>query len=69
MNVKTLVFNPFQENTYIVWSKSGECAIIDPGMMYRNEYQDISAFIEEKGLTPTHLLNTHMHIDHVAGNE
>lgn len=69
MNVKTLVFNPFQENTYIVWSKSGECAIIDPGMMYRNEYQAISAFIEEKGLTPTHLLNTHMHIDHVAGNE
>lgn len=69
MNVKTLVFNPFQENTYIVWSKSGECAIIDPGMMHRNEYQAISAFIEEKGLTPTHLLNTHMHIDHVAGNE
>lgn len=69
MNVKTLVFNPFQENTYIVWSKSGECAIIDPGMMYHNEYQAISAFIEEKGLTPTHLLNTHMHIDHVAGNE
>lgn len=69
MNVKTLVFNPFQENTYIVWSKSRECAIIDPGMMYHNEYQAISAFIEEKGLTPTHLLNTHMHIDHVAGNE
>lgn len=69
MNVKTLVFNPFQENTYIVWSKSGECAIIDPGMMYSSECQAISAFIEEKGLTPTHLLNTHMHIDHVAGNE
>lgn len=69
MNIKTLVFNPFQENTYIVWSKSRECAIIDPGMMYHNEYQAISAFIEEKGLTPTHLLNTHMHIDHVAGNE
>lgn len=69
MNVKTLVFNPFQENTYIVWSNSGECAIIDPGMMYSSECQAISAFIEEKGLTSTHLLNTHMHIDHVAGNE
>ena len=33
LTIKKLIFNPFGENTYIVWDKSKEAAIIDPGMM------------------------------------
>ena len=31
-SVKVLPNNPFQENTYILYDETGECAIIDPGM-------------------------------------
>ena len=68
MNVKSFTFNPFQENTYIVYDKSKECLIIDPGCYTDAERKELKAFIEEKELTPVKLINTHCHIDHVLGN-
>ena len=69
MNVKSFTFNPFQENTYIVYDKSKECLIIDPGCYTDAERKELKAFIEEKELTPVKLINTHCHIDHVLGNK
>ena len=68
ISIKRLTFNPFGENTYVIWTESKECAIIDPGMMTENENKQLADFISQNGLTPTHLINTHQHIDHVAGN-
>ena len=69
MNIKSFTFNPFQENTYIVYDKTKECLIIDPGCYTDAERKELKTFIEEKELTPVKLINTHCHIDHVLGNK
>lgn len=62
-------FNPFQENTYLVWdSETKEAAIIDPGCFNTSEQNELTRFIDQHKLKPTLLLNTHAHIDHVLGN-
>lgn len=61
-------FNPFAENTYIVYDDSGECVLFDPGCYTAEERKALRAFIEEKGLKPVRLINTHCHLDHVFGN-
>lgn len=61
--------NPYQENTYILFDDSGECAIIDPGMYTSGEQNAVVNFIRDNNLKPVLLLNTHCHIDHVLGNK
>ncbi|HWZ16496.1 MAG TPA: MBL fold metallo-hydrolase [Mucilaginibacter sp.] len=61
--------NPYQENTYVLYDESGECAIIDPGMYSAAEQNVVVSFINDKNLKPVLLLNTHCHIDHVLGNK
>jgi hydroxyacylglutathione hydrolase len=68
MLVKKFTFNGFQENTYIVYTKTGNCIIIDPGCFTKEEEQALLNFILENELKPIALLNTHAHIDHVLGN-
>lgn len=59
----------FGINTYVLWDpESLEAAIVDPGMISPEEEQAISGFITRNGLHPVHLLNTHMHLDHIFGN-
>lgn len=61
-------FNPFQENTYVVFDETKECAIIDPGCYEAHERIELAKFLQENNLNPVRLLNTHCHIDHVFGN-
>ncbi|WP_342646265.1 MBL fold metallo-hydrolase [Mucilaginibacter sp. CSA2-8R] len=61
--------NPYQENTYLLYDDSGECAIIDPGMYTAAEQNAVVNFIAQHQLKPVMLLNTHCHIDHVLGNK
>ena len=68
LTIKKLIFNPFGENTYIVWDKSKEAAIIDPGMMSDYENFAVLKFVTDNQLNLRHLINTHAHIDHIAGN-
>ncbi|MCG9879202.1 MAG: MBL fold metallo-hydrolase [Bacteroidia bacterium] len=68
LQVKSFVFNDFQENTYIVWDQTKACAIIDPGSSNNSERNLLRSFIEENQLKPSLLLNTHCHIDHILGN-
>jgi hydroxyacylglutathione hydrolase len=68
LKIKIFPFNPFQVNTYVLYDETGECAIIDASCYERHEKNQLKAFIEEKGLTPVLLLNTHCHIDHILGN-
>ena len=67
VNIKTFVFNPFMENTYVLYDRSGECIIIDAGCHEAPERAELEDFIEENHLNPVRLVNTHCHIDHVLG--
>ncbi len=66
--VQVFEFNPFAENTYIVYDETGECAIFDPGCYTAEERTTLTRFISENGLRPARLINTHCHLDHVFGN-
>jgi len=68
MKVKGFTFNPFFENTYIIWDESSrECAIIDPGMAEPGEEEEFKAFVKNSSLKVKYLINTHCHIDHILG--
>jgi glyoxylase-like metal-dependent hydrolase (beta-lactamase superfamily II) len=69
LTVKTFVFNPLQENTYVLLDQKDACCIIDPGCYFGNERVNLQEYIEQQGLTPKILLNTHCHLDHVFGNK
>lgn len=69
LNVKAFVFNPIQENTYVLHNDSGEAAIIDPGCYFPEEQDELKGYITQMGLKPVLLLNTHCHLDHVFGNK
>ena len=64
----SLVFNPYEVNTYIVAANDGQCAIIDPACCSPDEQAVLKNFIADKGLRPEWLVNTHGHFDHVIGN-
>jgi hydroxyacylglutathione hydrolase len=69
LNIQRFVFNPFSENTFLVWDQAtNETAAIDPGCFFQDEEETISAFIGENGLKLKYLINTHGHIDHIIGN-
>lgn len=68
MEIACLTFNPFQENTYILYDETSECVVIDPGCYEEWEKEEITGFITKNNLRPVRLLNTHCHIDHVLGN-
>lgn len=61
-------FNPFQENTFILYDETSEAIIIDPGCYEKEEQNELSQFVSSNGLQVKLLLNTHCHIDHVLGN-
>jgi len=67
--VRSFTFNPFAENTFLVYDESKECTIFDPGCYTDVEREELSAFIEKEGLNPVRLINTHGHIDHMMGNK
>lgn len=69
ISLMKFTFNPYQENTYILYDETGNCIIIDPGMYNGAEQNQLANFIKENKLSPTLLLNTHCHIDHVLGNK
>ena len=69
LKIKSFVFSPVQENTYLLYNESNECIIIDPGCYFPEEKEEMRSFIEENGLHPKLLINTHCHLDHVFGNK
>lgn len=69
LKIKQFTFSPLQENTYIIYGEQTDCCIVDPGCYFGNERNELKEFIQETGLTPKYLLNTHCHLDHVFGNK
>ena len=69
LKIKSFTFNPYQENTYIIFDDSKEAIIIDPGNYDPHENESISKYIDENRLSLTKIILTHCHIDHCLGNK
>lgn len=68
MHIKIFVFNPVEENTYVLYDDNNNAIIIDCGAYTAHEKNALSDFIDSNQLRIIHLLNTHLHFDHVLGN-
>jgi glyoxylase-like metal-dependent hydrolase (beta-lactamase superfamily II) len=65
LRVVTIVSRPFEENSYVVWREGRrDCIVFDPGF----EPDLIFDAVSVNQLTPAAILNTHGHLDHIAGN-
>jgi glyoxylase-like metal-dependent hydrolase (beta-lactamase superfamily II) len=67
LKLHSTTFNAFSENTYIIYNEEGLCWIIDPGMYDAEETNSFTRFIDQHGLKPQAVINTHAHIDHIFG--
>lgn len=67
IQIQSFTFNPFSENSYILYDETGEAVIVDPGCYDAGEFQEFYEYIENKNLKPVAIINTHAHIDHVLG--
>lgn len=68
MEVEIFVNNPWQQNTVVLYDRTGEAVIIDCGCLGDEEEGQLKSFLSEKQLKPVALLDTHLHIDHIFGN-
>ena len=68
MKIKRFEFNMFPVNCYVLWDDTKEAVVIDPGCFYEEEKQALKKFILTNELNVKHLLNTHLHLDHIFGN-
>ena len=65
LEILRFTYGPFAENTYVVVGPSGTSAmLVDPGF----ESEPIWELLHERGLSIALIVNTHGHLDHVAGN-
>jgi len=63
--ITRIVSIPFEENAYIAQLDSrDDCLVVDPGL----EPEKIVEFLDQNGLRPAAILNTHGHSDHIGGN-
>ena len=70
MKVVKFEFWLFGINTYVVYDPNTlKCAIIDPGMINAEEEKALTDFINRNNLKVTHIINTHLHIDHACGDK
>jgi glyoxylase-like metal-dependent hydrolase (beta-lactamase superfamily II) len=65
LEILRFTYGPFAENTYVVVGpKGGRAMVVDPGI----GSEPIWDLLRERGLSVELILNTHGHLDHVAGN-
>lgn len=67
IKTKTFHVNPLEVNCYVVSDETNEGVIIDPGCFAKAEWDEISHYIYNKGISIKHLLLTHAHFDHIMG--
>ncbi len=69
ITIKSFNTNYFSENTYLVYDDTLEAVLIDCGCIREEEEKEISQFISENKLTLKRYLCTHLHLDHIFGND
>ena len=69
LKLEKFIFNPFSENTYVVYDdNTKDCVLIDPGCSNAGEENELFGFIDSHRLKPLMGISTHGHIDHIIGN-
>lgn len=69
LKIAKFTFYMFGINTYVVYDpERKEAAVIDPGMSRGEEFDAMEKFIARENLNVTHLINTHLHIDHAIAD-
>jgi len=63
MDVRTFPIGPLETNCYLAFA-DGKAVAVDPG----GDPAPLLSFMKQQGLTLTHILNTHLHFDHIFGN-
>lgn len=66
--IRIFHFNPIMVNTMVLHDETGEAIIVDPGNIASHEDCALQQYIDEHHLTVKFIVNTHPHIDHIAGN-
>lgn len=65
MRIEPFPMGVFQVNSYLLFcEETDRCVVVDPG----DEPEVLLRRLDELGKTPEAILNTHGHLDHVAGN-
>lgn len=65
MNVQVFPMGVFQVNSYVLTCRdTGKTVVVDPG----DEPEILLRHLDAAGVVPEAILNTHGHLDHVAGN-
>lgn len=67
LHLQSFTFNPFSENTYLVYNDHQNAFLVDPGNYSPQETTILLEFIENKNLKIKNIVLTHAHIDHVLG--
>ena len=49
--IKIFVFNPFQENTFLIHDETNECVVIDAGCNDEREFKELDNYINDNNLT------------------
>jgi glyoxylase-like metal-dependent hydrolase (beta-lactamase superfamily II) len=72
--IKRFTFNHYEVNCYVVSDDrvptegvERPCAIVDPACEASFEDSQLLQYLDEQHLTPTVVLLTHAHVDHIAG--
>ena len=69
LEIQNFCFNPFGENTYVVYGSDKSAIVIDPGNSNAKEDNRLFSFLDSNGLKIIKIINTHAHIDHIIGNK
>ncbi|ADU63868.1 MAG: MBL fold metallo-hydrolase [Pseudodesulfovibrio sp.] len=64
MEIKSFALGPLQTNCFVL-AGDAQAVAVDPG----GDPAPVLAYLKGKGLTLTHILNTHLHFDHTYGNK
>lgn len=56
-------------NTYLLYNDSNEAIVIDCACFYQQERNQLKDFITDHKLSLKYVLNSHLHFDHVFGNQ
>jgi glyoxylase-like metal-dependent hydrolase (beta-lactamase superfamily II) len=65
--LKSFTFNPFQQNTYLIYDEENTAYLVDAGNFSSSEHEELKRFIQDKNLNLKRFLLTHAHIDHILG--
>lgn len=68
MTIRIFHFNPIQVNTLVLHDDTGEALIVDPGNCQSYEDAQLKEYVLTHQLKVVGIVNTHPHIDHIAGN-